>query len=388
MTADVRLERPERADVAQFPPTDLTADELSFKREVNEFLDRRLPPGTYELSLGIAARVDREFSADLGAHGLIGMYLPTNFGGSGRTAVHRLIVAEELLAKGAPVGYHWIADRQMGPSIFANGTDRQRREFLPRIASGELSFSIGMSEPNAGSDLAALRTKGVRDGDHWIITGQKIWTTGASDATHLLAAVRTGPGKRDGITQFIVDLRSPGVRVVPIEFIDGTREFCEVFFDDVHVPDSCRLGGVGAGWSQNTGELALERGGVDRWMSLVPLLNEWTARSGRDPIDGAVLERLSAMCWGLRGLSVAIARQVDGGASPVTEAALVKDMGTNFEQECLGALVDAFGRPPRPHAPDQFEALLARALLIAPSWTIRGGTNEVLRTIVAKGIRA
>lgn len=377
----------EQASIAEFPATDLTPAEADFKDDVSAYLDRRLPPGSYRPSLGLAAEVDPGFSADLGRRGLIGMYLPPRYGGAGRTAVDRLIVAEELLARGAPIGYHWIADRQTGPSILANGTDDQRAEFLPSIAAGELSFAIGMSEPDAGSDLAALRTRAVRDGDDWIVSGSKIWTTGASTATHILAAVRTAPGRRDGITQFIVDLALPGVRVAPIEFIDGSREFCEVHFDDVRVPDRNRLGEVGGGWAQNTGELALERGGVDRWMSLVPLLDEWSRRASGSA-DHRVLERLAATCWGLRGLSLAIARRVDLGHSPVVEAALVKDLGTTFEQECLRALVDAFGRPPRPGAADDFEALLARALLIAPSWTIRGGTNEVLRTIIAKEIRA
>ncbi|WP_236792123.1 acyl-CoA dehydrogenase family protein [Amycolatopsis sp. GM8] len=375
-----------KGHIAEFPPTDLSPAELRFKQEVADYLDERLPVGGYRRSLGIAALVDAKFSADLGARGLIGMYLPAEYGGSGKTAVDRLVVAEELLARGAPVGYHWIADRQMGPSILANGTDAQRGEFLPRIASGELSFSIGMSEPDAGSDLAALRTKAVRDGDDWVVSGSKIWTSGAATATHVLAAVRTGPGKRDGITQFIIDLHRPGVRVAPIEFIDGTRDFCEVHFDDMRVPDDCRLGAVGQGWTQNTGELALERGGVDRWMSLMPLLDEWSGRCDRS--DRAAMEYLSAVCWGLRGLSLSIARQVDSGHSPVVEAALVKELGTTFEQECLRFLSDAFGGTPKPDAADEYEALLAKALLIAPSWTIRGGTNEVLRTIVAKDIRS
>ncbi|MFC5947560.1 acyl-CoA dehydrogenase family protein [Pseudonocardia lutea] len=375
-----------KGHIVEFAPTDLSPAELEFKREVGAYLDERLPPGGYTRSLGMGALVDKEFSADLGARGLLGIHFPAEYGGAGRSAVDRLIVTEELLARGAPVGYHWIADRQMGPSILANGTEGQRREFLPRIASGELSFSIGMSEPDAGSDLAALRTKAVQDGDEWIVTGSKIWTSGATTSTHVLAAVRTGPGRRDGITQFIIDLSRPGVRVAPIEFIDGTRDFCEVHFDDVRVPDAYRLGAVGKGWSQNTGELALERGGVDRWMSLIPLLDEWSGRC--EESDRPRLEYLSATCWALRGLSLAIARQVDEGHSPIVEAALVKELGTTFEQECVRVLSDAFGRTPSPDSSDEFEALLAKALLVSPSWTIRGGTNEVLRTIVAKEIRS
>ena len=383
----VSLKESQRTNLVEFPPAKLSHDEISFKREVASYLDSRIPAGTYRPSLGIAARVDKQFSADLGKKGLLGMSLPREYGGAGRSAVDRLIVAEELLARGAPVGYHWIADRQMGPSILLNGTEEQRRLLLPGIASGELSFSIGMSEPDSGSDLASLRTKGIQSGDSWIVTGTKVWTTGASSATHILAAVRTGPGKYDGITQFIIDLSWPGVRVSPVKFIDGTSEFCEVHFEEVRVPDCWRLGDVGQGWNQNTGELALERGGVDRWMSLYPLLNEWCRREPLMGGNGESWEYLAAMSWGLRGLSLAIARQVDLGQRPVVEAALVKDLGTLYEQECLKFLIDAFGRPPLLESNDVYESLLAHAVLIAPSWTIRGGTNEVLRSIVAKGIR-
>lgn len=244
--------------------TELNARELQLREEVREFLSKRLPPGSYPVGLGMSGAVDPAFSRDLGSRGWLGMALPREYGGGGRSAVERLIVVEELLAVGAPVGWHWVADRQSGPNIAANGTLEQKQQFLPRIARGELSFAIGMSEPDAGSDLASVRTRAVRTDDGWVINGTKIWTSGAAEATHLIALFRTSDERYGGLTQFVVDRYTDGVRVSPITFIDGTRHFCEVFFTDVFVPDAARLGDVGAGWGQNTAELVLERGGVDR----------------------------------------------------------------------------------------------------------------------------
>ncbi|MDL5156098.1 acyl-CoA dehydrogenase family protein [Actinomycetospora termitidis] len=365
-------------------PTTLTDAELELQAEVRHYLDERLPPGHYPLGLGMNGARDPEFSRDLGARGWLGMSLPPEYDGGGRTAVERLIVVEELLARGAPIGHHWVADRQSGPNIAANGSELLKKELLPGIVRGELSFAIGMSEPEAGSDLAAVRTRAVRDGDTWRISGRKIWTTGGADATHILTLVRTSDDRHGGLTQFVVDRHSPGLTVTPIPFIDGTRDFCELQFDDVVLGDDRRLGEVGAGWSQNTGELALERGGVDRWMSLMPILVTWARTAGPDCATD--LGGITARLWAFRGLSLSIARMVDEGASPSTEAALVKEMATRFEQDCLAVVLRHLGRTPRLDADDPYEALLARAVLTAPSWTIRGGTNEILRTVIMKGL--
>lgn len=368
-------------------PTRLTAAERTLQREVGEYLDVRLEPGTYPLGLGIAADSDPEFSRDLGEQGWLGMSLPVEYGGHGRSPVERLIVVEELLARGAPVGYHWVADRQSGPAIASVGTEEQKRRFLPGIARGELSFAIGMSEPQAGSDLAAVRTRAVPHEDGWLVNGLKIWTSGAATATHILALLRTSDDRHGGLTQFIIARDTPGVTVSPIPFIDGTSHFCEVHFDDAFVSDTRRLGKVGSGWSQNTSELALERGGVDRWMSVMPLLRHWADHAtGATESVHVDLGVLAARAWALRGLSLSIARLVEQGQSPTLEAALVKDMATEFERQCMDVLVKYFGRTPALDSDDPHEALLARAVLTAPSWTIRGGTNEILRTIISKGL--
>lgn len=313
------------------------------------------------------------------------MALPREYGGGGRSAVERLVVSEELLRVGAPVGWHWVADRQSGPSIAAHGTEKQKQYFLPRIARGELCFAIGMSEPEAGSDLAALRSRADRVDGGWIINGRKIWTSGASHATHILGLFRTSPERHGGLTQFIIDPSLNGITISEIPFIDGSTHFCEVLFEDVFVPDQSRLGDVGAGWGQNRAELALERGGVDRWMSMMPALELWV----RSPFASSAAARaevgaVAARCWQFHQFSLAIARMVDEHESPTLEAAIAKEMATRFEQECVEIVVRHFGGAPRIDSADPLEALLARALLVGPSWTIRGGTTEILRNIITK----
>lgn len=366
--------------------TELSPAEQELRREVREFLAVRLPAGGYRLGLGMSGDIDPDFSRDLGARGWLGMALPREYGGGGRTAVERLVVVEELLSVGAPVGWHWVGDRQSGPSIARFGTERQKRYFLPRIASGELCFAIGMSEPDSGSDLASLRTRAVRADGGWRVNGTKIWTSGAAEATHLLALFRTSDDRHGGLTQFIVDTSLDGIRISRIPFIDGTGHFCEVSFEDVLINDDMRLGEVGAGWGQNTAELALERGGAERWMSLAPVLEHWAATMSPAEASWKVadLGSVAARCWAFHGLSLSIARMVDQGVSPTTEAALAKEMATRFEQECIEIVWRHYGRTPDLNSPDEYESLLARAILVGPSWTIRGGTTEILRTIIAK----
>ena len=264
-----------RGGGVRFGAAELTAEELSLQAEVRAFLAAELGgdagrrPG-----LGMNGAASREFSRKLGARGWLGMALPKRYGGAERSAVDRFVVTEELLRYGAPVGHHWLADRQTGAVINRFGTQEQKARFLPGIASGELGFSVGLSEPGAGSDLAAIRTRAVRDGDGWVISGQKVWTTGAHRNDYIVALCRTSdePDRRDGLTQFIVSLSAPGLAVHPIALLDGSADFNEVVFDDVAVGPDAVLGDLGRGWSQTTAELALERGGPDRFMSIYPVV--------------------------------------------------------------------------------------------------------------------
>jgi alkylation response protein AidB-like acyl-CoA dehydrogenase len=304
--------------------------------------------------------------------------------------VERFVVIEELLAAGAPVGAHWIADRQTAPTLLAFGTEAQRRRFLPAICAGRCFFSIGMSEPDAGSDLAAVGTTARRVEEGWVLNGTKIWTSHAHRNHFFCVLCRTGPrsgDRHEGLSQLIVDLRSPGLAVRPIQALDGSHHFNEVVLDEVFVPDDLVLGDIGDGWHQVTSELAHERGGPDRFLSAYQLLEhylrEWPAT---DPVGTEEVGRLVARFWMIRQLSLSVARAVDLGRSPAAEAAMVKDLGTAFEQDTVATIQRLVDTEVDPGATSVLAQLLARSVLLSPSYTIRGGTSEVLRGLAARAL--
>jgi alkylation response protein AidB-like acyl-CoA dehydrogenase len=304
--------------------------------------------------------------------------------------MERYAVTEELLAAGAPVAAHWVADRQIGPTLMRFGTEAQRRRFLPGIAAGEVYFGIGMSEPDAGSDLAAVRTKAVRVDGGWELTGTKVWTSGAHHAHAFFALARSAPrdegNRHAGLSQFIVELDAPGVQIRPIPLLTGAHHFNEVVFDRVVVPDDMVLGEIGAGWRQVTGELAFERSGPERFLSTFPLLTALVGELGRSGGAEREIGALVTRLWTLRRMSLAIAGALESGEAPDLAAAVVKDLGTRYENEVVDAARLLVAVPPDPGAADGFARLLADAVLHAPGFTLRGGTNEVLRGIVARGL--
>ncbi|MET8987009.1 acyl-CoA dehydrogenase family protein [Nonomuraea wenchangensis] len=330
---------------------------------------------------------DLGFTRAMAEHGLIGISWPVEYGGGGGSARSRLVVTEELLRAGAPVAAHWIADRQIGPSIVRHGSEAAKARFLPAIASGEVTFCLGMSEPDSGSDLASVRTTAVRAEGGWLITGRKIWTSQAHRSTHAYVLARTGKGERkhEGLTEFIVDMSAPGVDVRPIHDLAGEHHFNEVTFDEVLVPDEHVLGTVGDGWTQVTEQLALERGGVERVLSTYPLLA--AAIEAADVLDAGAAERTGevlARLATLRAMAFDVASATDAGRAPVHEAAMLKDLGTTLERdvnELARILLDTEADPGAAGA----EGLLAQGILAAPGFTIRGGTTEVLRTVISRG---
>lgn len=381
----------------QFRPVELSDAERQLQHDVIAFLEAELPRGSFHPGLGMNAANDRDFSKRLGEAGYLGMALPTEYGGQARSAVDRFIVVEQLLRWGAPVGHHWVADRQSGPVIAKFGTEAQKQRLLPGICSGELGFCIGMSEPDSGSDLASISSKATRDGDGWVLEGTKIWTTSAHEHDWIIVLCRTTPrdevdDKRQGLSQLIVDLKDPRVRATPIPFIDGTADFCEVVFDQVFVPDELVLGEIGQGWAQNTSELAYERGGPDRWLSSYLLVEELLRRESPDgaPVSDAMADLLGdalANYWNLHHLSLSVARSIDEGGAPAIESSLVKEMGTRFEQDVVTAVLAHLDEAPNTADRSTLGRLLVTAALTQPSFTIRGGTNEVLRSVAAKGLR-
>jgi len=379
----------------RFTPTELTTDELALQAEVREFLAEELPPGSHEPGLGMSARSDKEFSKKMAERGWVGMALPKEWGGSDKTAVDRFIVVEEMLRWGAPVGYHWVADRQTGNVILKFGTEEQCERFLPAICRGEVGFSIGMSEPDSGSDLASVSTRAERDDGGWIVNGTKIWTSGAHENDWFICLLRTNPleeggNKREGLSQMLIDLSSPGLEIGPIPFLNGEHHFNEVHFHDVFVPDENVVGQPGMGWNQNTTEMAYERGGPDRWLSPFSTVEQLLRETQGTELGERTIElfgELAARWWGLRNLSLSVARLIDDGEAPSVESSLVKEMGTRFEVEVIEKLVELVDTELTADAESLFQRLLAQCVLTGPGNTIRGGTIEILRSVASKGLQ-
>ena len=373
------------------PPTELPPRVAALRAQVRAFLAEERATGRWTPRADVwLSGWDERFSAELGRRGWLGMTVPTEYGGHGASPLDRYVVTEELLAAGAPVAAHWIADRQIAPSLLRFGTEAQRRRYLPGIAAGTMFFGIGMSEPDAGSDLAAVRTRAERVAGGWQLTGSKVWTSGAHHAHAFFALARSAPrdeqNRHAGLSQFLVELDSPGVQIRPIPLLTGAHHFNEVVFDHVFVPDELVFGEIGAGWHQVTSELAFERSGPERFLSTFPLLaaivGELAGVPGVEREVGGLVTRL----WALRRMSLAVAGALESGSAPELAAAVLKDLGTRYENEVVDAARLLVAIPPDPAAPDGFPRLLADAVLHAPGFTLRGGTNEVLRGIVARGL--
>ncbi|SCX56323.1 Acyl-CoA dehydrogenase [Klenkia marina] len=379
---------PSTLTLAPAPPSE-AAERV--RLEVREFLAAELAAGSFETHVDTwLSGVDPAFSRKLGERGWLGMTWPKQYGGHERTAMERYAVTEELLAAGAPVAAHWIADRQSGPNLLRYGTEAQRREILPRIAAGECYFVIGMSEPDSGSDLASIRTRAVRNGDgDWVVDGAKVWTSNAHHSHYAIVLVRTAPAdptaRHAGMSQLLVDLSLPGITINPIRILDGGHHFNEVVFDSVVVPGDMLLGEEGAGWHQVTAELAFERSGPERILSTFPLLAAFARRASSEA-ELATLGRLSARLLALRQLSIRIAAALDRGELPDIPAALVKDVGTTFEADVAEEIRRVVDVPASLDSPDPLGRALAEAQLHQPGYTLRGGTNEILRGIVARGL--
>ncbi len=366
----------------------------AFRQEVRSFLATQLEPAAPAVRARTWMGFDAAFSRRLGERGWVGITLPARYGGAGLDAFRRFVLVEEMLAAGAPVAAHWIADRQSGPLIHKFGTEAQKDFYLPRICRGEAFFCIGMSEPNAGSDLASVRTRAVRVDGGWRLTGRKIWTTNAQRSHYMIALVRTSGTPEDrqaGLSQLIVDLALPGIQVRPIVDLTGDAHFSEVSFDDVFLGDDALIGDEGGGWMQVNAELAFERSGPERLYSSVVLLDTWMQslrKSGFSPADATLLGSFTTQLATLRSLSVAVTAKLARGESPVVEAALVKDIGTEFEQAIPAAIAAAVAADPSRDTADDADLLRTIAYLsqISPTFSLRGGTREILRGMIARGL--
>jgi alkylation response protein AidB-like acyl-CoA dehydrogenase len=359
-------------------------------RQVRQFLSQQRAAETF------APRVDSwggswnpGFSRALAGRGWIGMTIPAEYGGHGRSFLERFVVTEELLAAGAPVSAHWVADRQAAPSLLRYGTERQKRHYLPPIAAGEMYWAIGMSEAQSGSDLASVRTRATRAENGWVLDGTKLWTSGAHHAHMFFVLARSEPldaaHRHNGLSQFIVPLTAPGITISPIEDMSGRPHFNEVHLDSVFVPDDHVLGTIGSGWEQVTSELGYERSGPERCLSTFSLLSAAVqdARGGGLP-DDARLGAAIARIFALHSMSFAVAEILERKEEKAAgaAAAVVKLLGTGLE----GEIVDQLTEPGTRGRGAGYDGMLRDALMVRPGFTIRGGTTEILRDIIARGI--
>jgi alkylation response protein AidB-like acyl-CoA dehydrogenase len=320
-----------------------------------------------------------EFSKELAALGWIGLTWPAEHGGGGRPPIDRLIIGEELIAAGAPIAAMWFADRQMGPTLIAFGRPDQQQEFLPGILAGETTWSIGMSEPEAGSDLAGLKTAARRDGDSWVINGQKIWTSFGAVANFCYLICRTssdGP-PHQGISEIIVPLNTPGIEIRPITDMTTNRHFCEVFFTDVRVPAENLVGVEGNAFKQTMRQLEHERGGIDRLVSNYAL---YVMAAGRaDTSDPLVRQEMAAIETGYRIGRILVVREVLRQA-PAGFSAATKCFCTEHEWRVAQFVARVFG------AEATLWSDVVAGLVYAPGYTIMGGTSNVMRNILGERV--
>ncbi|MFD0666216.1 acyl-CoA dehydrogenase family protein [Ramlibacter sp. MAHUQ-53] len=379
--------------LAALQPGAIPAEDEALRAEVRAFLSQALRETPPHVRARSWMGGDAAFSRELGRRGWLGITFPPAYGGGGRSPFARYVLVEEFLNTGAPVGLHWIADRQSGPLILKYGTEAQKQFYLPRICKGEAFFCIGMSEPNSGSDLASVKTRATRTAEGWTLQGQKIWTTNAHHCQFMIALVRTSGEPQDrhqGLSQVIVDLSLPGVTIRPIRDLSGDSHFCEVFFDQVKLAPDALIGEEGKGWEQVTAELAYERSGPERLLSSIVLFEEWLAfvrtPQGRTPAATRLAGRIAAQLAPLRAMAVALTAKLARGESPVVEAALVKDLGTGLEQAIPAAIADDLFSREATEVPAELLRTLNHVTQVAPSFSLRGGTRDILRGMIARGL--
>jgi alkylation response protein AidB-like acyl-CoA dehydrogenase len=320
---------------------------------------------------------DRAFARELAERGWLGITWPVEHGGHGRSPLERFVVFEALIAAGAPIAASWFADRQIGPTLLQYGTDEQRSRWLPGILEGRSMWCIGMSEPDAGSDVASIRTRAVRDGDDWIVDGQKVWTSGAAEADWCYLVARTDPDAppHRGLSEFVVDMRSPGVSVTPIVDMTRNRHFCEVHFEGVRVPGANLIGNLNDSFRQVMRQMEHERGGIDRLVSNRSLYDLVLPRA--DTSDPLLRQELARAETGYRIGRHLVLREVLGQAPPGWSA-ITKTLCTEFEVRVADLCARIVGA----------DALLwnrvSRNICYAPGYTIMGGTTLILRNIMGE----
>jgi alkylation response protein AidB-like acyl-CoA dehydrogenase len=323
------------------------------------------------------AASSRAFDVALAQRGWLGMTWPKELGGHARSELERFAVVEALVQSGAPVAGSWFADRQIGPVLLQFGTEQQQKRWIPEIAAGRSRWCVGMSEPDAGSDVASIRTAASRQDGDFVVNGQKVWTSGAFDADWCYLVCRTDPDAppHKGLTELVVDMKSPGVTVRTIRDASGAHHFCEIFFENVLVPEENQVGTLNGSFSQLMRQLEHERGGIERLVSNRALY-QW-AVAHCDAANGLVRQEVAALEIGYRIGRHMILRNIVGPTPPAHQA-LTKILGTEFEQRVASFIASVAGMDAT------LSNRISRNLVYSPAYTLMGGTTQILRNVVGE----
>ena len=370
-------------------------DDAAFRTEVRDWLAANLTGDFADLrGLGGPGREHEAFEErlawerHLAAAGWTCLGWPAAYGGRELSLARQVVFAEEYARADAPATVNHLGERLLGPTLIAFGDDAQRARFLPRIRDVTELWCQGYSEPGAGSDLAAVRTRAERDGAEWVITGQKVWTSLARQADWCFVLARTGPGARHrGLSYLLVPMRQPGVEVRPIRQATGTSEFNEVFFDGARTDASYVVGEPGDGWRVAMGTLAFERGvaTLAQQVGFARELDEVTALARRTGAidDPLIADRLTRAWIGLRAMRAAAVRTL-GAAGPV-DASIAKLTWATWHRALGELAMDVHGRAGLVAAGPPYELdPVQRLFLFTRADTIYGGSNEIQRTIIAE----
>ncbi|HZU78205.1 MAG TPA: acyl-CoA dehydrogenase family protein [Dehalococcoidia bacterium] len=334
----------------------------------------------------------RWFNRQLAQRGWIAPAWPKQYGGLGASYIEQTIFAEELAYHRAPPGQRVFGVGMLGPTLIVHGTEEQKREHLPRITSGEVCWCQGYSEPGAGSDLASLKTAAVRDGDDYVVNGQKIWTTGAHVSDWMFLVARTNPDapQHRGISFLLVDMRTPGITVRPLVNMAGKHEFNEVFFEDVRVPVRNRVGEENNGWYVAMTLLDFERSSVGVTAAGRRLIEELTAfareRGGLDAVTRGRLAEAAVEIEVARMMSYRVAWMQQAGLRPNYEASMVKVFATEMMQRLYNVgvnLLKSFGTLEPGSAWAPLRGRIEHGYLVNVAPTIYSGSNEIQRNIIA-----
>jgi len=374
-------------------------EQEKFRQEVRGFLEGEIRQGLWQPSCDAWIQgYLPEFTKRVAERGWIGLAWPKEYGGQGRSNIDRLILTEEMLRYGAPAACHWFADRQIGRAILAYGTEQQRQELLPKIIKGEAYVGLGMSEPEAGSDLASLRTQAVEDGDDYIINGQKMWASCGMFMNYIYLVARTDPEapKHRGISEFVIATNLPGITITPTMDITGSTAWAEVFFDSVRVPQRYLIGEKNQGFYQILNQLDYERAGLERLMGNYSLFDaiikftKETKRNGKplsqDALIRSKLAQLQVEFEIGRLLTYRVVLVIEEGRAPNVEAAMAKAYSTAFEQHLASTAMDILGLYGQLVAESKWAPILGMAphsYLGSKGYSLQAGTSEILRNIVA-----